>query len=220
MGYYAFCRQSDGRFSKTIASNPAHALWTGIVDPKRAREVVERALQPDMFSGWGIRTLSSEDLSYNPVEYQLGSVWPHDNAIIAAGMRRYGFVKEANRLFTAMMQAASRFEHFRLPELFAGYDRGVASRPVAYPVACSPQAWAAGSMPYMLTSMLGLCPDGFERRLRIRHPRLPNWLEWVTVQRLRVAEGEVDLEFRRLKDQTVVAVTRHTGGLDVSVEPD
>jgi glycogen debranching enzyme len=216
--YYAFCRQADGTFSKSIASNAAHALWTGIVDPHHSRAVVERALQPDMFSGWGIRTLSSEDVSYNPLEYQLGSVWPHDNALIFAGMRRYGFVEEANRCFSAMVQAASQFEHFRLPELFAGHDRGAASRPVRYPVAASPQAWAAGSMPFMLTSALGLCPDGFNRRLRIRRPCLPSWLDWVNVRHLRVADSEVDLNYRRLDEGTVVSVTRKSGRADVRVE--
>jgi glycogen debranching enzyme len=217
--YYAFCRQADGRFSKSIASNPAHALWTGIVDPRRARAVVERVLEADMFSGWGIRTLSADDPSYNPVEYQLGSVWPHDNAIIVAGMQRYGFVTEANRVFTAMMQAAFQFEHFRLPELFAGYSRTDASRPAKYPVACSPQAWAAASVPYMLASVLGLVPEGFNHRLRIKRPCLPDWLEWVSLRHLRVAGAEVDLHYQRVDEGTVVAVTRKDGDLLVSIEP-
>jgi len=217
-GYYAFCRQADARFSKSIASNAAHALWTGIVDPKHARAVVERVLKPDMFSGWGIRTLSSLDVSYNPVDYQVGSIWPHDNAIIACGMQRYGFAEESGQVFTAIMQAATRFEHFRLPEVFAGYDRSLASRPVKYPVACNPQAWAAGSIPYMLASVLGLQPDAFNRRLRIRHPHLPSWLQWVAMRHLRVGEAEVDLRYERSEQQTLVAVTRKRGDLAVSVE--
>jgi glycogen debranching enzyme len=216
--YYAFCRQADGRFSKSIASNPAHALWTGVVDPKHARAVVERVLQPDMFSGWGVRTLSSDDASYNPVDYQVGSVWPHDNAIIVAGMQRYGFTQEASKVFTAIMQAATRFEHFRLPEVFAGYDQRYSSRPVKYPVACNPQAWAAGSIPYMLASVLGLQPDAFERRLHIARPHLPDWLQWVAVRKLRVGEAEVDVEYQRSRDKTLVAVTRKHGDLLVSVE--
>jgi glycogen debranching enzyme len=216
--YYAFCRQADGRFSKSIASNPAHALWTGIVDPTHARAVVERVLRPDMFSGWGIRTLSAEDRSYNPVDYQVGSVWPHDNAIIVAGMQRYGFNQEANRVFTAIMQAATKFEHFRLPEVFAGYDQRFSSRPVKYPVACNPQAWAAGSIPYMLASVLGLQPDAFHRRLRIERPHLPDWLEWVGMRKLRVGEAEVDVEYQRSGDKTLVAVTRKHGDLLVTVE--
>jgi glycogen debranching enzyme len=217
-GYCAFCRQADGQFSRSIASNPAHALWTGIVDPRHARAIVKRVLQPDMFSGWGIRTLSSEDRSYNPVDYQVGSIWPHDNAMIVAGMHRYCFKDEANQVFTAIMQAATKFEHFRLPEVFAGYDRSFASKPVKYPVACNPQAWAAGSIPYMLASTLGLRPDAFNRRLCIEYPHLPEWLESVTVRNLRVGEAEVDLRYERSDDGTVVAVTRKHGDLDVSVQ--
>src|SRR5262249_34511397 len=148
-------------------------------EPERARAVVARVLKPDLFSGWGVRTLSAHDRSYNPVDYQVGSVWPHDNAWIVGGMQRYSFGPEREELFTAMMQAAARFEHFRLPEVFAGYDRSLASKPVAYPVACNPQAWAAGAMPFMLACALGLEPNAFNRLLRIRAPHLPDWLDWV-----------------------------------------
>jgi glycogen debranching enzyme len=151
------------------------------------------------------------------VDYQLGSVWPHDNAMIVAGLHRYGFRDEANQVFTAMMQAATQFRHFRLPEVFAGYDRSVASKPVKYPVACNPQAWAAGSIPYMLASTLGLRPDAFNRRLYIDHPHLPAWLEWVNLRQLRVGEAEVDLRYERSKGQTLVAVTRKHGDVEVSV---
>lgn len=217
-GYYAFCRQADGRFSSSIASNAAHALWTGIIDPRHARAVVDRVLEPDMFSGWGIRTLSTTDASYNPVDYQVGSIWPHDNATITAGMLAYGYTDPANQVFTAIMQAATEFEHFRLPEVFAGYDRGFASQPVKYPVACNPQAWAAGSIPYMLAATLGLQPDAFNACLHIRQPSLPGWLDWVRLRHLRVGQAEVDLEYRRSGEETLVAVTRKEGALLVSVE--
>ena len=216
--YYAFCRQAGGAFSHSIASNPAHALWTGIVDPRRARAVVRRVLQPDMFSGWGIRTLAATDAAYNPVDYQVGSVWPHDNGLIVAGMQRYGFSDEANRVFTAIMQAASKFDHFRLPEVFAGYDRQFASKPVKYPVACNPQAWAAGSIPHMLAAVLGLQPVAFERRLAIRRPCLPDWLNWVNLRKLRVGQAEVDLRYERSEGGTLVEVTRKHGDLEVRVQ--
>ena len=217
-GYYAFCRQADGRFSRSVASNPAHALWTGIVDPHNAAGVVERVLRPDMFSGWGIRTLSADDKSYNPVDYQVGSVWPHDNAMIVAGMQRYGYSSAASRVFTAMLEAATEFEHLRLPEVFAGHDRGAASKPVKYPVACNPQAWAAGAIPFMLQSMLGLQPDAFNRRLVIRHARLPDWLDWAELRRLRIGQAVVDLCYERGADGTTVAVTHRDGDVQVSVE--
>jgi glycogen debranching enzyme len=216
--FYAFCRQGDGRFSRSIASNAAHALWTGIVDQARAGAVVERVLRADMFSGWGVRTLSAEDASYNPVDYQVGSVWPHDNAMIVAGMQRYGFSDAASRVFTAMIDAASEFDHLRLPELFAGHERGPATRPVTYPVACNPQAWAAGAIPFMLSSMLGLQPDAFNQRLRIQHAALPKWLKRVVVHGLRIGAAEVDLRYDRTADATEVVVTAKRGDLVVSVE--
>jgi glycogen debranching enzyme len=215
--YYAFCRQADGRFSRSIASNPAHSLWTGIVEPQRARAVVERVLEPDMFTGWGVRTLSANDLSYNPIDYQVGSVWPHDNGFIMAGMHRYGFAREASQVFTAIKDAATQFEHFRLPETFAGFDRGYASRPVKYPVACNPQAWAAGTLPYMLQTALGLQPEAFRHRLHVEHPDLPEWLHWVTIQGLRVGDAEVDLRYERTATQTLVAVADKRGDVAVTV---
>jgi glycogen debranching enzyme len=217
-GFYALCRQADGRFSRSVASNAAHALWTGVVEPARAGAVVERVLRADMFSGWGIRTLSSDDASYNPVDYQVGSVWPHDNAIIVAGMQRYGCSDAASRVFTAIMDAAAEFDHFRLPELFAGHARGPASKPVTYPVACNPQAWAAGAIPFMLSSMLGLQPDAFNHCLHIRHALLPKWLNQVVLRGLRVGEAELDLRYERAADATVVVVTAKRGDVVVSVE--
>jgi glycogen debranching enzyme len=216
--FYALCRQANGRFSKCIASNPAHALWTGIIAPEHARDVVRQVMQPDMFSGWGIRTLSAKDRSYNPIDYQVGSVWPHDNGFIVAGMRRYGFSSEANRIFTGLMEAAAKFEHFRLPETFAGYDRDLSNQPVQYPVACNPQAWAAGTIPYMLQAALGLQPDAFNRRLRVVQPHLPDWLHWVVVRDLQVGVARVDLRFERAGACTLVAVLRKEGDLTVSVE--
>jgi glycogen debranching enzyme len=216
-GYFAFCRQKDGRFSTSIASNPAHALWTGIVDPRRAADVAERVMRPDMFSGWGIRTLSSEDRSYNPVDYQVGSIWPHDNAMIAAGLQRYGFAEQAAQVFTAIVDAAAQFEHYRLPEVFAGYERRLASKPVKYPVACNPQAWAAGAMPYMLAAMLGIDPDAFNGHLQIARPCLPVWLEWMVVEDLRVGQARVNLRYEHSGHNTVVAVTRKWGNLEVDV---
>jgi glycogen debranching enzyme len=212
LGYYAFCRQGDGRFSNAVASNAAHALWTGIVDPARAADVVARAMASDMFNGWGLRTLSSDDASYNPVDYQVGSVWPHDTSFAVAGMCRYGHKAEAAQIFTGMVQAAARFAQFRLPETFAGYDRTVAGLPVRYPVACNPQAWAAASVPFMLASLLGIVPDGCAGRVRLVRPYLPEWLSWVEISGLRAAGGSVDVRFERQGGATTVASLRQAGG--------
>jgi glycogen debranching enzyme len=218
-GFYAFCRQGDGRFSHSIASNAAHALWTGIVDRHHAKAVVERVMQPDMFCGWGVRTLSSDDASYNPIDYQVGSVWPHDNAFIVEGMCRYGFHQQAERVIGGMLAAASQFRDYRLPEVFVGFDRSYASSPVQYPVACNPQAWAAGTVPSMLTSVLGLQPDAFAHRLRIRKPHLPAQLSWVELRDLRVGDAQVNLRYERSGATTLVAVTKRRGDLDVTIEP-
>jgi glycogen debranching enzyme len=216
--YYAFCLEQGGRPVASVASNPAHALWTGIVDQARAGAVVARVLKEDMFSGWGVRTLSAAHPAYNPVDYQVGSVWPHDNAFVVAGMHRCGFVDEANRVFAAIVGAAERFEHFRLPEVFAGYDLAYAAAPVRYPVACNPQAWAAGAVPHMLQSVLGLRPDGFGRRLLIHRPSLPPFLNRVEVRGLRVGDAAVDLRYERSGAATLVAVAGRKGELTVVVE--
>src|SRR5581483_3427609 len=123
------------------SSNPGQALWTGIIDDPKAKAVVEPLTAEDMFCGWGIRTLSHKERRYNPIAYHLGTVWPHDNSIIAAGFRRYGFDRAAQRVISGILGAAMRFEHFRLPELFAGFSSADFDDPVRYPVANHPQAW-------------------------------------------------------------------------------
>ena len=127
-----------------IASNAGHCLWSGIVSPERARLVAERLLAPGLFSGWGIRTYAAGQTGYNPIGYHTGTVWPHDTSLIVAGLKRYGFHDESNLLVGRMLEAAQQFPEFRLPELFCGFDRTNSAVPVPYPVACSPQAWAAG----------------------------------------------------------------------------
>jgi len=215
---YAQALQKDGRPAAVDASNQGQALWGGIVDVGNAPSVRDTLLDPArLFSGWGIRTLSAQAVAYNPFDYQVGAVWPHDNALILGGLRRYGFDADALRVFTGIYEAATQFDHFRLPELFAGFSKDEFGKPVRYPVACSPQAWAAGSLPAMLLAMLGLEPDAFAHRLTIVHPCLPEWLAWVTIQGVKVGPGVVDLRYQRHGTVTLVAVTKKTGDLDVSV---
>lgn len=217
--FYALALQAENRPAAAISSNPGQALWTGIVDAKNAGLTIARLLSKEMFTGWGIRTLSSKELRYNPIGYHLGTVWPHDNSLIAAGFRRYGFDTEACRVFTAMVEAAQHFEHYRLPEVFAGFDRESYGVPVRYPVACHPQAWAAGAVPYLLQAVLGLTPEAFERRLRIRHPVMPEFVQWLELHRLRVGHTYVDLRFERAQNGAVrVIVVNIDGALDVVVE--
>ncbi|TIO72646.1 MAG: amylo-alpha-1,6-glucosidase, partial [Mesorhizobium sp.] len=141
---FALALEARGRPVAVVSSNPGHALWTGIADRGKGRRTVRRLMQDDMFNGWGVRTLSSAERRYNPVGYHLGTVWPHDNALLAAGCRRYGEDGAALRIFTAIVEAAMHFRHHRLPEAMAGFQRNDFQVPVHYPVACHPQAWAAG----------------------------------------------------------------------------
>jgi glycogen debranching enzyme len=218
-GFYALALQRDNRPAAVMSSNPGHALWSGIADADKARRTVERLMADDMFSGWGIRTLSTKEVRYNPIGYHLGTVWPHDNSLIAAGFRRYGFDDAAQRIFKAITEAAMEFEHFRLPELFAGFPRAEFEVPVNYPVADHPQAWGAGSVPYLLECLLGLVPEAFDRRLRLVRPLLPDFVDWLEVRGLRVGSALVDLRLQQTRQEIAVEVLSVDGDLDVVVEP-
>ena len=220
LGYYAYALDGDKQPVKTIASNPGHLLWSGIVRPDRAERVVRRLMEPDMWSGWGIRTLSETNPAYNPFSYQNGSVWPHDNGIIAMGFKRYGFANEAGMIARDISGAGSYFSFHRLPELYAGVKRAEGTFPVQYLEANVPQAWAAGSVFHLLRAILGLEADAQKKQL-IVNPVLPNWLPDVTIRRLRVGKAAVDLRFWREGDRTrydvlsvdgELHVTSHTGG--------
>lgn len=215
-GTYALALQADHRPAAVVSSNAGQVLWGGIADPDKAQRTMECLMGEEMFSGWGVRTLSEKERRYNPVGYHLGTVWPHDNSIIAAGFRKYGFDDAARRIFAGILEAAMHFEHYRLPEVFSGFRRGEFGVPVRYPVACHPQAWAAGAIPYLVETALGLVPEAFERRLRIVRPTLPEDIERIEVRRLKVGRAQTDLNFRRADDGTIVVeVLNVEGPLDV-----
>jgi glycogen debranching enzyme len=216
-GFYALALQKDGAPCAVLSSNPGHALWSGIAHGEKARAMVERLVGDDMFSGYGVRTLSTAERRYNPVGYHLGTVWPHDNSILAAGFRRYGFDREALGIFDGVREAATHFAHLRLPEVFAGYPREAFGTPVHYPVACHPQAWAAGSVPFLLQTLLGLEPDAFERRLRVVRPILPERVRVLEIRNTRVGKGRVDLRFRNRDGGADVEVLA-ADGVDVVVD--
>jgi len=218
--YYAIALQRGGRPAAVISSNPGQALWTGIIDHSKAGSVVHHLTAPDMFTGWGLRTLSEKERRFNPIGYHLGTVWPHDNSIIAAGFRRCGFDREAVMVFEGLMRAAGDFEHFRLPELFGGFSDQQFHLPVRYPVACHPQAWASGSVPFLLTELLGLAPDAFHGRLRVVRPVLPQTVRQLDFRRVRVGLGSMDLRFARAKNDDLSAeVLDQSGGICVELEP-
>jgi len=168
-----------------------------------------------MFSGWGVRTLSSSARRYNPNGYHLGTIWPHDNALIMAGLKRYGAEAELNEVATGISDAAFAFPYFRLPELFSGSPRSAHHEPVPYPVANRPQAFAAAALPSILTSILGLVPDAPHGKLYVVRPRLPFWLDFVRLAGLRVGEGTVDLMYRRRGSRTVVEVIGKTSPVEL-----
>ena len=195
-GFYAYMLDGEKQRVMTVASNPGHLLWSGIVPPDRAARVVARLMQPDMNSGWGIRTLSSQHPAFNPYSYQNGSVWPHDNSLIALGFKRYGFSTEVGHIARDISEAASYFLLNQLPELYAGVQRDGANFPVQYLGANVPQAWAAGSCFALLQAMLGIQPDAPANTLYV-DPDLPPWLPDVTLTDLRLGKKHLDIRFHR-----------------------
>jgi glycogen debranching enzyme len=215
---YALCLDPDKQPVRVVTSNAGHLLWSGIADPGHARRVVQRLLAPDMSSGWGVRTLSTRHPAYNPLSYQRGSVWPHDNGILALGFRRYGFAAEAARVARDVSEAASHFAGHRIPELYAGIERRPGSFPVQYLGANVPQAWAAGSIFHLLQAILGLQADAPNGRLHV-DPALPRWLPDVTLQGLAVGGARVDLRFRRVGERSEWDATVRQGQIEVSTHP-
>lgn len=215
-GFYALALDGAGHPASSVTSNPGHALWAGVIQDASAAPLVERLMREDMFSGWGIRTLSTESPRFNPQGYHTGAVWPHDNSIVAMGFKRYGFESDLNTVASGLFDAARAFLYYRLPELFGGAERSVHQAPVPYPVACRPQAWAAGAFPLITQAILGLCPDAANNRLFIVRPRLPDWLGSIRIEGLRVGSGEVNLYYERRRSRTVVHV-RDTKGVSVEM---
>ena len=216
-GYYAVALDAAKRPVGSITSNPAHCLWSGIVLDERVGEVAARLMRPDLDSGWGIRTYAAGQPGFNPIGYHTGSIWPHDNAIAAAGLKRAGRHDEADRIATRIFEAARDSPEFRLPELFCGFTRDPSSVPVPYPVACSPQAWAAAAPLSLLQTMLGMHPRASEGILELDRPHLPTWLGKVTVHNLRVGAETVDLLFHRWRGTTSAEVLRRSGDLDLII---
>ena len=216
--FYAMALDGEKRQVASISSNPAHGLYCGIVDPDMAGPMARRLLAPDMFSGWGVRTLSKSAAAYNPMSYHNGSIWPHDNAIIGAGLKRYGFAKATNRLATSMFEMAVTVDDMRLPELFCGFTRRSPNRPVAYPVACSPQAWAAGAPFLLLQAMLGISADAPANTINVNKPHLPGWLNTVELHDLRIGGSTVSIVFQRQGETTGFSLLDKDGDVRVLME--
>ncbi|HXM31416.1 MAG TPA: amylo-alpha-1,6-glucosidase, partial [Xanthobacteraceae bacterium] len=221
LGTYALALDGHKRPCRVRASNAGQLLLSGMIDAGRARKVAENLLHPRFFSGWGIRTIAAEEARYNPMSYHNGSVWPHDNALIALGLARYGMKPAVERIFTSMFEAAGYMDLRRLPELFCGFRRGRGRGPTLYPVACSPQAWASTTPFSLLQSSLGLELDPFANEIRLRGPTLPAFIDRVLIRNLQVGSATADIRVQREKGRQVsVQVIRHDAPVRVIVTTD
>jgi glycogen debranching enzyme len=214
---FAIALDGDHRPCAVRNSNAGHLLYSGIVDEQYAARVAATLTDSRAFNGWGIRTISEGETRFNPMSYHNGSVWPHDTAIAVAGLSRYGFYDEAEMVMSGLFSASLFNELHRLPELFCGFERLPGHGPTLYPVACSPQAWAAGSVFLVLQSILGLSFSPTRPQVRFDNPRLPDYLDWVRIQNLRVGEGSVDLALRRHPRDVGLNVERKEGDIQIVV---
>jgi glycogen debranching enzyme len=217
IGSYALALDGDKRQCAVPSSNAGHTLWSGIALPQYAERIAAQLLSDEFFCGWGVRTLGCGAVRYNPMAYHNGSVWPHDNAIIAEGMARYGNTAGAMKIFEALFDVSMTMDQHRMPELFCGFARRPDEGPTLYPVACSPQAWAAGSVFLFLETMLGLRPNAAAHELELARPELPDWLSKVTVKNLRVGDEDVDLLFHRWRGGTSAEVIHKSPDLAVTI---
>ncbi len=216
-GTVALALDAEKRPCRVMSSNAGHCLTTGLLNREQADALAERLMRGDMFTGWGVRTLSSKERRYNPMSYHNGSVWPHDNALIAAGLARYNRRQDAVRILDGLLQAAGQFKTGSLPELFCGFPRDERLGPVPYPVACHPQAWSAASIFMILQAMLGIEVMGFDRKLVIDSPTMPEWLDWLRIEGLKVGDGEVSLILRRVPEGTSVSIIERRGNVSIEV---
>jgi glycogen debranching enzyme len=213
----ALALDADKRPCRVMSSNAGHCLATGLLNPEQAEALTKRLMSEEMFSGWGVRTLGSGERRYNPMGYHNGSVWPHDNALIAAGLARFKKHQDAIRILDGLLQAASYFKTGSLPELFCGFPRDERLGPVPYPVACHPQAWSAASIFMIVQAILGMEVMGFDRKLVIDLAEMPKWLEWLKIENLKVGDGEVSFIIRRIPEGASVGIMERRGNVAVEV---
>ena len=217
LGTYALALDGNGQQCQVRSSNAGHLLMTGIIPQERARQVVEGLMDAGQFTGWGIRTLAAGEARYNPMSYHNGSVWPHDNAMIALGMARMGLRAETTRLFEAIYASSRATDLNRLPELFCGFPRRPRQGPTSYPVACTPQAWAAASLPAFVQACLGLSFDPAARAVRFDSPHLPAFLDNLTLHNLSVRGASVSIQVTRTPGEVSISVVGRDGPGHVQV---
>ncbi|HEY1213352.1 MAG TPA: amylo-alpha-1,6-glucosidase, partial [Bryobacteraceae bacterium] len=211
-GFYAIALDADKKQVQSVTTNPGHVLMSGMLQPERAQAVVRRLIAADMFSGYGIRTMSTDSAGYNPMSYHDGSIWPHDNSLVLLGMSRCDYKTETLQVIEGLMKASESFEYHRLPELYCGYDESN-GEPVPYPVACSPQAWAAGTPLVFLQAILGIEPDTLCGTIRL-NPVLPTGMTQLVVRNMTVAQGKLSFHIQldtRTKTTTIIVLNNTTG---------
>ena len=217
IGMYALALDGKKQQCRVRSSNAGQLLFTGIARPERAKEVADALMRSSFFSGWGIRTIADTEARYNPMSYHNGSVWPHDNALIALGMARCGRHDLLERLFKGLFDAATYMEMRRLPELFCGFRRGRGRGPTLYPVACSPQAWASAAPFTLIEASLGLEFDPAANEIRLRNPCLPTFLDEMVLRDLQLNDASIDIKLRRHPSSVSVEVLEQRGALQLSV---
>jgi glycogen debranching enzyme len=217
LGSYALALDGAKQQCRVLSSNAGQALWSGIAAPDHARRMIDTLMGGEFFSGWGIRTIAEGQPRYNPMSYHNGSVWPHDNALIALGMARYGRNADAVRLLSSLFDASLHFDLHRLPELFCGFPRRPGAGPTLYPVACSPQAWAAAAPFAILQACLGLEIQAEGDCVQLRTPQLPPFIDWMRIDRLGAPGRSCDLLLQRYERNVGVEVMRKDAGVQVRV---
>jgi len=214
---FVIALDGDKQPCQVRSSNAGHVLFSGIASDEYARRTAESLLSDSSFSGWGIRTIDKSALRYNPMSYHNGSIWPHDNAMIAIGLARYGYKDKAMQILTGLFDATIALDLNRLPELFCGFDRLPGQGPTLYPVACSPQAWASGAVFYILQACLGISFSPDKPQIRFKYPQLPDYIQRLQISNMRFGDKVIDLSFRRHPNDVGINVLRKEGDIDVAV---
>jgi glycogen debranching enzyme len=217
LGLYGVALDGNKRLCRVRTSNPGHCLFAGIASEERAGGVAAALTEEPSFSGWGVRTVAADEARYNPMSYHNGSIWPHDNALIAAGFARYGLKREAAKILAGLFDASLFFDLHRLPELFCGFPRRAGESPTLYPVSCSPQTWASCSVFLALQACLGLQIQDRQQEVVFTKPYLPEFLPEVQIKRLRVGQGHIDLVLTRHESDVGIDVLRREGQVNVLV---
>jgi glycogen debranching enzyme len=217
LGTYALALDGEKRACNVKSSNAGHCLFSGIASEKHAPYIIQNFMDKSFFSGWGIRTIDSSQARYNPMSYHNGSIWPHDNALVAFGMGRYGFKVGATKILTSLFDASIFLDLHRLPELFCGFERRRGEGPTLYPVACDPQSWASGAVFLLLQACLGLSIQAQEKKVYFNYPTLPAFLQHLTIKNLKVNSAFLDIAFQRLEKDVAVSIMRKEGEIELVV---